>query len=104
MFVLATFGAFVGSKINNSNPQTVQTVGLPQFTPEKLQTFDGTDPNKPIYVGLDGLVYDVTPGKEFYQVGGSYHDLAGKDASKDLHIFGGSIIKRKYQVVGTIKQ
>lgn len=103
VFVLSLVGTIFGVGLSNSNPETVNLPGLPQFSREELKDFDGSDPSKPIYLGLDGLVYDVTPGKEFYQVGGPYHSLAGKDSSRQLHLFGGSIIKRKYQVIGTLK-
>lgn len=66
-----------------------------------LSEFSGTDPDKPIYLALDGFVYDVTAGKEFYQTGGQYHFLAGRDASAELHIAGAGIIRRKYPIVAT---
>jgi predicted heme/steroid binding protein len=77
--------------------------GLPVYTAADLQNYNGEDPTKTILLALDGLVYDVTPGKEFYQAGGDYHYLAGKDSSIELHIAGGDIIKRKYKVIGTCK-
>lgn len=89
---------------NNSGnvEQVIATENLPSFTVEELSQYDGTDVSKPIYIGMDGLVYDVTPGKKFYEVGGAYHYLAGRDSSEELHQAGGAIIKRKYNVVGTI--
>ena len=103
-FVLAIFGTILGIRLRDSGPKATLPANLPQFTREQLQAFDGTDSNKPIYIALDGLVYDVTAGREYYQVGGSYHDLAGKDSSGLLHIFGGSIIKKKYKVIGILKK
>jgi predicted heme/steroid binding protein len=73
---------------------------FPQYTTAMLSGYDGVDQQLPIYLALDGYVYDVTSGREFYGVDGTYHMLAGKDASQDLHIFGGAIIKGKYPVVG----
>lgn len=75
---------------------------LRKFTTEELKKYDGTDPKLPIYLVLDGNVYDVTRGSEFYKVGGPYHYLAGKDSSFELHIVGGDIIKRKYPVIGRL--
>jgi len=72
------------------------------FTVEELAHYDGSDPTKPIYLALNGLVYDITAGKKYYEPGGSYHWLAGKDSSTDLNLIGGDIIKRKYPVVGTL--
>jgi predicted heme/steroid binding protein len=78
-----------------------QTSVQKTYTATELSQYIGIDPSKPILLALDGLVYDVTAGREFYQPGGSYHDLAGKDSSTELHLVGGDIIKRKYPVVGT---
>lgn len=75
---------------------------VPEFSIDQLTEFDGSDPEKPIYIGMDGLVYDVSEGRKFYEPEGSYHFLAGKDSSKDLKIAGGDIIKRKYPVVGKL--
>lgn len=72
------------------------------FTTEELKKYDGTDSKLPIYIALDGNVYDVTKGKEFYIPGAPYHSLAGKDSSVELHIAGGDIIKRKYPIVGKL--
>lgn len=102
VFVLVTLGTVFGIRMNDSGSKQVDS-GLPQFTLEQLKAYDGSDLSKPIYLALDGSVYDVTPGKEFYQTGGAYHSLAGKDSSDLLHLVGGSIIKRKYKVVGIIK-
>ena len=78
------------------------SVELRTYTEAELAQYTGVDPIKPILLALDGSVYDVTAGKEFYQPGGSYHDLAGKDSSAELHLVGGDIIKRKYPIVGTL--
>ena len=80
-------------------PIDAATSSLPAMDTQTLSGFDGTDPSKPIYVALDGLVYDVTPGKSFYEVGGTYHFIAGTDASAALHVYGASIIRSKYAVV-----
>ncbi len=85
------------------NPQNIQEI-TKTFTAEELKKYDGTDPKLPIYIALDGLVYDVTSGSKFYVPGGSYHYLAGKDSSAELHLVGGDIIKRKYPVVGKLTQ
>ncbi len=75
---------------------------LQTFTESDLAVFDGTDPEKPIYIGLDGFVYDVSAGRKFYEEGAGYHYLAGKDSSEDLAIAGGEIIKAKYPIVGKL--
>ncbi len=68
---------------------------------EELAKYDGSDPTKPTLLALDGLVYDVSAGREdFYKPGESYHYLVGTDSSRYLHIFGDDLIKKKYPVVG----
>lgn len=79
-------------------------INVPEFSVDQLAEFDGSNPEKPIYLGMDGLVYDVSEGRKFYDINGAYHFLAGKDSSEDLKIAGGDIIKRKYPVVGKLKK
>ena len=101
--VLAGVGYFYFDKMKSSpraENAPVNTQNLPVFNATSLLQYDGTNEKLPVYVGLDGYVYDVTPGEKFYVPGGIYHDVAGKDASNQLHIYGGDIIKEKYKVVG----
>ncbi|KAG6813447.1 hypothetical protein H0H92_010781 [Tricholoma furcatifolium] len=51
------------------------------FSERLLAEFDGSVPGKPIYLAIDGDVYDVSKGKA-YQPGGSYAILAGVDAAR----------------------
>jgi predicted heme/steroid binding protein len=81
---------------------TVVAGGEKIFTVAELVKYDGSNSSLPIYLALDGNVYDVTPGKKFYAVGGAYHSLAGRDSSTMLHLVGGDIIKKKYKVVGKL--
>ncbi|PKS11776.1 hypothetical protein jhhlp_001069 [Lomentospora prolificans] len=53
-----------------------------ELTIEELAAFDGTDASKPIYLAINGTIYDVTPGRRIYGPGGSYHWFAGCDASR----------------------
>lgn len=47
-------------------PQTV-------FTPEQLGKYDGSDKTKPVYLAIDGDVYDVTASRRIYGPLGPYH-------------------------------
>ncbi len=93
---------FIFKKIS-SQPAQISN-DLPQITATQLQQYNGDDPNIPIYLALDGYVYDVSAGRDdFYGPDQGYHDLVGKDSSALLNIIGGDIIKRKYKVVGVYK-
>lgn len=52
------------------------------LTLSELAKFDGLDPHLPIYVAVNGLVYDVSSAPRIYGPRGSYHKLAGKDAAR----------------------
>ncbi|EDQ92336.1 uncharacterized protein MONBRDRAFT_4813 [Monosiga brevicollis MX1] len=53
------------------------------FNEEDLQWLNGAE-SRPVYLALAGRVYDVTAGRHKYGPGGSYHKLAGRDASRPL--------------------
>lgn len=94
---------FFISRGSHPVPQDIRGKNLPTYSESSLKQFDGTNDKLPIYVALDGYVYDVTAGRKFYEVGGTYHRIAGKDASSELHIFGGDIIKSKYPIIGVFQ-
>ena len=87
-----------------AEPVAVTRTDLPTMTVADLSQYDGTQADKPIYLAMNGLVYDVTAGKSFYQKGGTYHSLAGKDDTAALRVFGGDIIQRKYPVIARLVQ
>lgn len=93
---------FIYNKIMNQSVPVA--AGLPSITADELSKYNGDSPDMPIYLALNGYVYDVSAGKDdFYGQGQAYHDLVGKDSSALLNIFGGEIIKRKYKIVGVYK-
>lgn len=52
------------------------------MTPEELLKYDGTDPTLPLYLAVNGQIFDVSEGKRIYAPGGSYHIFAGKDCAR----------------------
>ncbi|KAF2816547.1 uncharacterized protein BDZ99DRAFT_458406 [Mytilinidion resinicola] len=58
------------------------TQGPVRLTDKQLEAYDGTDPNKPVYIALNGTIYDVSAGRKTYGPGGSYHFFAGRDAAR----------------------
>lgn len=82
---------------------TVSAQALTAISSEQLKEFDGIK-NPKIYIGFNCLIYDVTAGKDqFYGEGKPYHYLVARDATMQLKIFGGDIIKKKYPVVGILQ-
>ena len=56
-----------------------------EFTLEEVALFDGKGPqDEPILTVIDGLVYDLQKGREFYGPGGPYHPFVGRDCSRLL--------------------
>ncbi|KAG2500583.1 hypothetical protein HYH03_001352 [Edaphochlamys debaryana] len=56
------------------------------FTPEELLAFDGSDADKPVYIAVKGVIYDVSQSREFYGKGGPYEAFAGRECSRALAI------------------
>ncbi|TKA70342.1 hypothetical protein B0A55_07417 [Friedmanniomyces simplex] len=52
------------------------------LTDAELATYTGSLPNQPIYLALNGTIYDVSSNPRIYGPGGSYHVFAGKDAAR----------------------
>jgi predicted heme/steroid binding protein len=50
------------------------------LTDAELSQYDGQNASLPIYLGLNGTIYDVTAGRPTYGPGGPYNYFAGKDA------------------------
>eukprot|EP00736_Rhodelphis_marinus_P003902 Rmarinus@m.20413 len=59
----------------------LDTESLPVMSTEELSRCNGVD-GTPLRVGLQGLVYDVSKGKNFYGKGGAYHVFAGRHATR----------------------
>ncbi|UPX16691.1 uncharacterized protein EKO05_0007079 [Ascochyta rabiei] len=56
--------------------------GRVHLTDAQLLQYDGSDPTKPIYLALNGTIYDVSSSPQTYGPGGSYHFFAGRDAAR----------------------
>jgi predicted heme/steroid binding protein len=46
---------------------------LKEFTPEELARYDGSSLERPVYVAVDGEVFDVSANRRIYGKGGSYN-------------------------------
>ncbi|KAL8572000.1 hypothetical protein ACOMHN_057683 [Nucella lapillus] len=54
------------------------------FTAKEIAEYDGSDQEKPIYMAVRGVVFDVSSGRRFYGKGSDYNALVGKDASRGV--------------------
>lgn len=52
------------------------------LTEKELLSYDGSDPQKPLYLAINGTIYDVSNGRRMYGPGGSYNVFAGRDAAR----------------------
>lgn len=102
ILVITVYLIFKYIKLNKS---ICNDMDIPTFTTGTISEFNGNDASKPIYLAFEGCVYDVSPGREkFYGPNMEYNYLAGTDATSELHIAGGGIIKAKYKIVGKFKK
>ncbi|KAI8621992.1 cytochrome b5-like heme/steroid binding domain-containing protein [Chytriomyces sp. MP71] len=72
-----TFGYDL-NKLRKHVPRKIITL-----TTAELKGYDGTDPSKPVYLAINGRVYDVTAGREkYYGPNGGYKFFSGVDAAR----------------------
>lgn len=71
------------SPSNSSNKPSEKLV-YKSYTPSELYEYRGTNPQKPLLMGVMGTVFDVSGGARFYGPGGPYENFAGRDASRGL--------------------
>ncbi|KAH8925530.1 cytochrome b5 [Atractiella rhizophila] len=81
---LLEFEWSVASKYAVKQWRTVfpQPKKLKYFSERQLKRFNGDDPTLPIYLALDGEVYDVSANRRTYGPGGSYNHFAGVDHAR----------------------
>jgi membrane-associated progesterone receptor component len=72
------------SKFAPKEPVELDPPKTDSISREELAAADGTDENKPVWVAIKGVVYDVTSKRALYGPEGGYHLFAGKDASRAL--------------------
>jgi membrane-associated progesterone receptor component len=67
-----------------SEPPPLPEAEERDYTLAELAGYDGSDPARPLLIGIRGQVYDVTRGRSFYGPGGPYGMFAGKDCTRAL--------------------
>ncbi|KAI9836477.1 MAG: hypothetical protein M1837_003383 [Sclerophora amabilis] len=87
LVLLALFFLLVYLRLRPSPTTTLPKPAAPTvfrtFTPPTLLPFSGAN-NTPIYFAVNGRVFDVSAGRNFYGPGGPYANFAGRDASRGL--------------------
>jgi len=61
--------------------------GLPLYSPEELAKGDGSDPEGPLLLAINGDVFDVKEkGAQFYAANSPYNAFAGRDSTRPLSL------------------
>lgn len=81
MLALTAFLALASLPSTTAAEETAPGGDL-KLTEADLKAYDGTDPSKPIYLGINGTIFDVSASPAFYGPGGHYHHFVGKDATR----------------------
>ncbi|KAI3633917.1 hypothetical protein MIR68_007521 [Amoeboaphelidium protococcarum] len=73
-----------GYELPNFRSKAIQSGYLKEqmLSEDELKQYDGSDPTKPIYLAIDGNVFDVTSGRAHYGPDGGYSFFAGRDAAR----------------------
>lgn len=53
-----------------------------EFSEKTLALYNGSDASKPVYLAINGTVFDVTSRRQTYGPMGAYHFFSGRDASR----------------------
>ncbi|KAH3671404.1 hypothetical protein WICMUC_004701 [Wickerhamomyces mucosus] len=79
------YGYQYNKKFTNINYWQHQVYGTSlNLTESELTNFNGTDPSLPIYIAVNGAIWDVSGNREIYKPSGSYGFFAGKDIARAL--------------------
>ncbi|KAI9721804.1 MAG: hypothetical protein M1812_002139 [Candelaria pacifica] len=65
-----------------ANGTPITQKGSIHLTDAELTRYNGTDSSLPIYLAINGTIFDVSASPTFYGPGGSYHFFAGRDATR----------------------
>lgn len=67
-----------------ANPKALAHLwhGPVDLTLDQLALFNGSDTSKPIYLAINGTIFDVSEGRATYGPGGGYSVFAGRDATR----------------------
>ena len=77
---LPTFGMKYGimNWFNKGGKSKVSRHEHRRFSLEELREHDGSNESEPIYIAINGIVFDVSEGRKFYGKGKPYNMFAGR--------------------------
>jgi len=87
LLAIFLFALFPRKKLRPPPMSSPSSRGVQRYlrlTAEELKQYDGRDETKPIFVAIKGVIYDVTPSRQFYGPGGPYENFAGREAARGL--------------------
>ncbi|KAI8978978.1 cytochrome b5-like heme/steroid binding domain-containing protein [Pilobolus umbonatus] len=87
--LLAILAYVIKSYANTSKPVAQEAhhpdvLIFKNYTPMELLPYDGNGIDGRILMAVNGSVYDVSRGRNFYGPGGPYANFGGRDASRGL--------------------
>ncbi|CAB3400143.1 unnamed protein product [Caenorhabditis bovis] len=100
IFVVVVLGLFLYWLTKTERPLPPQPKQLPplpmtDMTLAELRKYDGVK-NEHILFGLNGTIYDVSRGRNFYGPGKAYGTLAGYDATRALATMNQNIVSDEW--------
>ncbi|KAK4991565.1 hypothetical protein LTR50_001760 [Elasticomyces elasticus] len=71
----------VARSVNSQTP-TSSSAGTLELTDAELSKYNGEDANLPIYIAINGSIFDVSASPNFYGPGTHYGHFSGRDATR----------------------
>lgn len=81
-FTSSSTWGYNGKWINPRYLSHIVTGNMVNLTLDELASYKGEDPNLPIYIAINGSVYDVTCAPEIYGPKGPYRFFSGRDSAR----------------------
>ena len=84
VYTFKTSGSSANDGDNDKNKEEKEPIIKNNYTHETLSRYSSGNPDGTIYLSVLGVVFDVTPGADFYGKGGPYELFSGSECSLSL--------------------